>query len=180
MLALGVSALAAPPPVIRKAPEITFVEPSGKQIQLAAYKGKVVVCTFIYTTCVHCQRETQMLTKIYKDMAPRGLQVVGIAFNDNAPVLVNDFIRQFAVPYPVGTASQQNVLNYLGFSLMDRYVVPQVMVIDRKGNIRAQSPVDGDEKLQTDDYMRNLIDTLLKEPAGTTSKAAPKTAAAVQ
>src|ERR1700735_4052910 len=92
LLALSVSAIAAPPPVIRKAPELTIAEPSGKQTLLSSYKGKVVVCTFIYTTCVHCQRETQMLTKLYKEMAPRGLQIVGIAFNDNAPILVTDFI----------------------------------------------------------------------------------------
>jgi len=33
---------------------------------------------------------------------------------------------------------------------MDRWVVPQIVVIDRKGMIRAQSPTTGDEKLQNE------------------------------
>ncbi len=118
LLALGISAVAAPPPVIRKSPELTIAEPSGKTTLLSSYKGKVVVVTFIYTTCIHCQRETQMVTKLYHEMAPRGLQVLGVAFNDNAAMLVPDFVKQFAVPYPIGHATPDTVLNYLGFSVM--------------------------------------------------------------
>src|SRR6185437_12622178 len=171
ILALGataaISALAAgAPPVIRKSPEFTIHDPSGKQILLSSYRGKVVVVAFMYTTCPHCQAEAQMLTKISKDMAPRGLQVLGAAFNDNAAVLVPGFVQQFQVGFPVGYASADSVLSYLGFA-MERYVVPQVAVIDRNGNIRAQTPAQGDPHLQTESYMRNLIDELLKEAPAT-------------
>jgi peroxiredoxin len=182
LLALGVSAFAAPPPVIKKAADFIIAEPSGKQTPLSSYKGKVVVVEFLYTTCPHCQAESQMLTKLYREMGPRGLQVAGVAFNDNASILVPEFVRKTGAPYPIGVATQTTILNYLGFSIVDRYVVPQVMVIDRNGNVRAQSPVGGDVNLQTEEYMRNLIDTLLKEPAGAapaTTKAPAKTSASV-
>jgi hypothetical protein len=39
--------------------------------------------------------------------------------------------------------------------------------------------VPGDVNLQTEDYMRNLIDTLLKEPATTSSSKAPAKSSAV-
>jgi len=74
-LALTVSALAAPP-VPRKSPELTITDPSGNQILLSSFKGKVVVVPLMFTTCPHCQREAQMLTKLQKEFAGRPLQIV--------------------------------------------------------------------------------------------------------
>ena len=175
-ISLGVAALAQPP-VIRKAPEILISEPSGKKTPVSSFLGKVVVVEFLYTTCPHCQKESQMLTKLYKELGPRGLQTLGVAFNDNAAVLVPSFVQEFGVNYPVGAASSDAVMGYLGFSVMDRYVVPQVMVIDRKGNIRAQTPPQGDEKLQDENSMRTLLTTLLKEGSAPTGKGPTKTTA---
>ncbi len=176
VLAFGITAMAAAPPVIKKAAEFTITEPSGKQLLLSSFKGNVVVLTFIYTTCPHCQDESRMLTKLYKEMGPRGLQVLGVAFNDNAGILVPGFVEQFGVPYPIGASAREPVLSYLGISdsVMVRWSVPQIMVIDRKGNIRAQSPLQGDPNLQQEAYMRNLIETLLREPGPTTSSSAKK------
>ena len=54
---------------------------------------------------------------------------------------------------------------YLGFSIMDRYVYPEIVVIDRKGIIRAQSPPEGDPALQDENHLRMMIDGMLKESA---------------
>jgi peroxiredoxin len=170
--AFAVSALATLP-VPRKAPDLTIVEPSGKQTTLSSYKGKVVVLEFLYTTCPHCQHTAQVFTKLQKELGPKGFQALGLAFNDNAASLVNGFVQQYGVGYPVGHTSSETVLNYMGFSVMDRYVVPQVVVIDRKGMIRAQSGPQGDPNLQDENYVRNLVNSLLKEGAstGTNTKA---------
>jgi peroxiredoxin len=168
--ALAVTALATMPSLPRKAPELSIKEPSGKEILLSHYRGKVVVVTFMYTTCPHCQHESQMLTKLQKELGPKGLQTLGMAFNDNAAVLVPGFIQQFGVGFPVGYGSPDTVMSYLGFSVMDRYVVPQIAVIDRKGMIRAQSGPQGDPKLQDEGYMRELISSLLKEGAAPGAK----------
>lgn len=166
LLALGVVALALPP-LPRKAPELTIVQTSGKQMLLSSYKGKVVVVEFLYTTCPHCQHAAEMFTKLQKELGPRGFQALGLAFNPNAPQLVDGFVQQFGVGYPIGYTTSQTVTDYMGFTVMDRYVVPQIVVIDRKGMIRAQSGVQGDPNLQDENYLRNLIDGLLKEGAGT-------------
>ncbi len=165
----------AQPPLPRKAPELTIAEPSGHSTLLSSYKGKVVVIAFINTGCQHCQRECQMLTQLYKEVGPHGVQMLAVAFNDNAAALVPAFVRDYGVGFPVGSAMPDTVVNFLGFSIMDRYVVPQVAVIDRKGMIRAQSGPQGDPNLQDPAFLKNLIDTLAKEGAPTTtSKAAPK------
>jgi peroxiredoxin len=176
-VALTVSAFAAPP-VPRKSPEFTITDPSGKQILLSSFKGKVVVMPLMFTTCPHCQNEAKMLTKLQKEFAGRPLQVLGTAFNDeaNGPV-VAQFIKEFNVGFPVGYAKRDSVISYLGLSVMDRWVVPQVAVIDKKGNIVAQSDAMGTPTLQDENYMRTLIDKLLKEGATTSAVPAKKTVA---
>lgn len=163
----------AQPPMPRKAPEITIVEPSGNKIPLSSYKGKVVVLALVSTICPHCQKECEMLTQLYGEMKPKGVQMAAIAFNDNAAMLVPGFIRDHGVMFPVGSAKQETVLDFLGFSVMDRYVVPQIAVIDRKGMIRAQSGPSGDANLQDMAFLRNLINNLASEGAATSSKGAP-------
>ncbi len=176
LLAFAASAFALPP-IPRKAPELTIVEPSGKQTPLSSYKGKVVVIEFLYTTCPHCQAASQVFTKLQRELGPRGFQAVGMAFNDNAQMLVPQFVQQFNVGYPVGFTNSDTVMGYLGLSIMDRYSVPQVVVIDRKGMIRAQSGIDGDPKLQEENSLRSLIDGLLKEGAAPATAAPKKTTA---
>ena len=170
--ALTVSAFAQTTP--KKAPEFSIVEPSGKKTQLSSLKGKVCVLTFVLTTCPHCQKESQMLTKLYKEMHPRGLEIYGVAIDtDNVAIKVPPFVQQYGVGYPMGFAKADEMLAFQGFSAMERWMVPQVVVVDRKGMIRAQSPAQGDPNLQTEAYMHNLLDSLLKEgaPAPKASKA---------
>jgi len=42
-------------------------------------------------------------------------------------------------------------------------MVPQIVVIDRQGIIRAQSRAIRESSLEDENYLRNLIDGLLKE-----------------
>jgi len=177
-LSLAAVSFAQAPPVIRQAPDFTVVEPSGNKTTLASCKGNVVVLDFIFTTCPHCQVETTMLEKLYRDLEPKGLRILSVAVNPNAAFMVPGFVQQFNVPWPVGYATQDDFLKFQGFSVMDRWVVPQVIVIDRKGMVRAQTPVPGDPNLQSETYMRGLLNTLLAEksaPAHITHKTAAKT-----
>jgi len=166
----------AQPQLPRKAPELTIAEPSGHSTLLSSYRGKVVVIAFINTGCPHCQHQCEMMTQLYKETKASGVQMLAVAFNDNAAALVPAFVRDFQVGFPVGSAMLDTFVNFMGFSFLDRPVVPQVVVIDRKGMIRAQSPPQGDANLQDAAFLKNLIGTLAKEGATTTtSKASPKT-----
>ncbi len=170
------------PPLPRQAPEIKIVEPDAKgnpvkTTTLSSYKGKVVVLAMIQTTCPHCQKECEMLSNLYSELKPKGVQMLAIAVNDNARMLVPAFVREHAVLFPVGSGSPDEVPTFLGFSVMVRWVVPQVAVIDRKGMIRAQTGPEGDANLQDAGYLRNLLTKLASEPgAPATTKAAPKAA----
>ena len=186
ILAAALPAFAVMPPVPRPEKELVISEASGKKTLLTSLKGKVVVVQFLYTTCPHCQAFSRLLTKLYGELGPKGLQAIGVAFDnpqgqpDNAPptaAMVTYYNQQFA-GFPVGIANRDTVMSYLGISVMDRFVVPQIMIVDRKGTIQAQSDFMGTEKLQDETYLRKFLGDLLKEGATTTTSAAPKKAAA--
>jgi thiol-disulfide isomerase/thioredoxin len=162
-VALGVSALAAPT-VPRPAKELDCAEPSGAHHLLSSYKGKVVVVQFLFTTCPHCQAFSRdVLTKLQKDYGPRGFQALGIAFDEADNAKVKAYVSAYNVGFPVGPAGRDTVLSFLSFSVMDRLVVPQIAVIDKKGTIVAQTEAnpDGPAKLQNEAYLRGLVESLL-------------------
>lgn len=167
-ITLGASAFAAMP-VPRQSKEFTFVQPDGKQILLSSLKGKVVVIQFLYTTCPHCQALSRELTKLSAELGPN-CQMMGVAFEeDDAPkeaAAAAAYKQQYGVNFPVAFASRDTVMSYLGLSVMDRFVVPQVAIVDKKGIIQAQSAPMGTTELQTPDYLRTFIKGLLNGTGG--------------
>jgi len=180
-LAATLVAAAQEPPIVRPSPEFKIRFVDGSQNTLSSYRGKVVALLFVHTTCPHCQHASEVFSRLFTEYGSRGFQPIDVAFNPMANLSVRDFIKDHNINYPVGFDSPENVMGYLGFSLMDRYVVPQVVWIDRKGNIRSQTPPMGEDKLLQESYWRNMIETLIKEPIGgpkTTTQRTPTTTTA--
>jgi peroxiredoxin len=170
LLALAASALAVSP-APRKSPEFTIVEPSGREMLLSSFKGKVVLIEFLWTNCPHCQRASRTISRLHQELGSRGFQPIGIALEPGVtPSMVTGFIRQFGVTYLMGYSTPEAVDGYLGRSVMERLMVPQIIVIDREGVIRAQSGAKGDPNLEDETYLRNLIGGLLQQsaPVGST------------
>jgi len=162
----------AQPPTPRKAPELTIVEPGGKQTLLSSYKGKVVLLAFIFTTCPHCQATCGTLTKLQGELGTKGFQPLAVAFNDNAGMLVSSFIQTFHPSFPVGYAGRPTVTDYLQLDDTGKvpWMVPQIVLIDRKGMIVEQSSPKGTEELQTEDSLRKKITDLLGASKMTSKK----------
>jgi len=181
--------LQAAAPVPRPTKEFTIVLPSGKQTLLSSYRGKVVMMAFMFTTCPHCQALSKVITKLQGELGPRGFQAVGAVFNDevNSPdpktnlAVTGAFVNQFHVGFPVGRVPRDTVMSYLGLSVMDsRWVVPEIVIIDRKGQIVKQSDPKGEgtPEMQKEDALRTYFDGLLgPAPAPATSKSATPTKA---
>lgn len=149
----------------RKAPEFAFKVPGQGQKLLSDYRGKVVAIEFIYTTCPHCQAASRLMTKLQQEYGPRGLQVLDVAVNPNADLLVENFAKDFQVGFPVGWALPSEMTSFMNFS-DGRFVVPQLALIDREGNIRYQTPAVEDErwdKLMKEDALRAHIEELLAQ-----------------
>jgi cytochrome c biogenesis protein CcmG/thiol:disulfide interchange protein DsbE len=159
-------------PVPRQAPDFTIKMPGQQPVSLASLKGKVVVVQFLDTNCSHCQATAQMLSKVKADFAAKGVEIYGVAFNPGVLTAseaantaeVRKFTTQFA-RFPVGIAERNPVLKYLGLSPMERWGVPQIVVIDKKGIIQAQSKGSegGVEPLQHEPSLRNLLTMLVNK-----------------
>jgi peroxiredoxin len=167
LLALGLSAVAAPVP--REAPALTVTDLAGQQQDLSRLKGDVVVIEFMLMRCAGCLKMAQTINKLHGEMAGRGFQPVGVIFDNGAsgPV-IRDLANVLKLTYPVGYTTSGEVDRYLSRAIAVRFQVPQVVVIDRAGVIRAQSRPSGETNLTDETYLRGLIRELLDEeaPAG--------------
>jgi thiol-disulfide isomerase/thioredoxin len=149
--------------VPRKAPELAFTIPGEGQKLLSQYRGKVVALEFIQTTCPHCQAASREMTRYQEEFGKRGLQVIDLAINaldglggpSEADDMVTRFKNNFQVGFPVGYVPRAEMMNFMGFTLADRMVVPQLVLIDRRGVIHYQtSAISGP-----------AWDSVMKEPA---------------
>ncbi|HMD49640.1 MAG TPA: TlpA disulfide reductase family protein [Bryobacteraceae bacterium] len=164
LLAATLAVTAEEPPIVRPSPEFKVRFVDGSQAALSSFRGKVVALLFVHTTCPHCQHASEVFSRLYTEYGSRGFQPIDVAFNSMANLYVRDFVKDHNINYPVGFDTPENVMNYLGFSIMEYYVVPQIVWIDRKGNIRSQTPPRGEDKLLQEAYWRSMIETLTKEP----------------
>jgi thiol-disulfide isomerase/thioredoxin len=176
VLAFGQTAAgqsAAVPP--RKAPELAFTIPGQGEHLLSQYRGKVVVLDFILTTCPHCQAAAHALTGFQQKYGGQGFQALQVAINgtdegrtpDQANDLVTVYARTYQASFPVGWVQRDSMPAFMGFSLVDRTVVPQVVVIDRKGFIHYQTPATGESDLRQPEVIQQRIEELLS--AGTSA-----------
>lgn len=162
--ALDMPPLGATAPVPRESPELKFLDAVENEILLSSFKGKVVLIEFLLVNCPHCARVAQTINQLHRDLGPQGFQPLGIAFeNGISGPLVMNFAQDFKVTFPVGYTSSDKVDSYLGRVGMERFQVPQIVLIDRKGVIRAQSRPVGEKGLEEETYLRSLIGTLLTE-----------------
>src|SRR5215472_12501399 len=155
----------------RKSPEFTITDSSGKSTQLSSFKGKVVVMEFLFVKSQHCMRVAATLNKLNHELGASGFQAVGIVFDppnttESGELLLPTVVASLKLTYPLGYASTNAVDSYLGRSGNEILNIPQVVVIDRAGMIRATSGGrGGDPTLEDENSLRNLIEGLLNEGA---------------
>lgn len=180
MLALGAGAVGAGLPLVaapklpRPAPELAIRLNSGEQVLLSKHRGKVVILEVLLTTCPHCQRCARTMQSVLNDYQAKGVAALGAAVNDDAR---NDLIRFVSISgarFPVGTVDRDAAIPFI---LSDKPPVyfPQLVLIDRKGNIRAQYSGTDDFFLNEEANLRKQIDAILAESPARASASSNKT-----
>lgn len=169
VLVLAISASALPTASVpRKSPDFTISVPAGKPTLLSSYKGKVVVMEFFFIASEHCMRVAQVLNKLNRDLGSREFQPIGVVFDPprvptSGEKVIPSLVDYFKLTYPVGFASKADVDAYLDRTGNDLLAIPQMVVIDRGGIIRAATGDRTNPKLEDENSLRALIEALLKE-----------------
>jgi peroxiredoxin len=167
--------------VPRKAPDFAVQTGPGKYIWLSEYAGKTVVLGFILTTCPHCQFTTGILNRLHKDYADKGVVVFESAIEPMSSLNIPNFVKQLGVNFTVGYNEQNYAGKFLGKAENEPMMMPQVVIIDSKGMIRAQYAGDDltfSEGIQ-ETTLRDKLDELTKGQA-TPKPPAPKLPAKTQ
>ena len=65
------------------APNFEGPSPSGQVLSLSDLKGKVTIIEFWASWCRPCRVENPNLVRLYKEMHPKGLEIVGVSLDRN-------------------------------------------------------------------------------------------------
>jgi peroxiredoxin len=82
-------------------PDIGLITIDGEELRLNSLQGRPVLVTFWATTCNSCVKEIPHLVELYDDLAPQGLEVIGIAMGYDPPNRVLAMRRARNIPYPI-------------------------------------------------------------------------------
>jgi thiol-disulfide isomerase/thioredoxin len=114
----------------QKAPHFTLKTSDGKVVDLAKLKGKVVLVNFWATWCGPCRAEIPDFIEAYKANKGKGLEIVGIALDEDGWDKVLPFQSKNQMNYPVVLGSPELAQQYGGIE-----AIPTSFFIDKKGII---------------------------------------------
>ncbi|HEX3822988.1 MAG TPA: TlpA disulfide reductase family protein [Mycobacteriales bacterium] len=129
----------------------------GKPLNLASYRGKVVIVDFWSDPCVPCHGEEPAMEQLAQADVSKGVQFVGIDERDNLSA-GQAFEAQFHVTYPsIFDRYDSYVLDFPGSAPPS---TPSTIVLDPTGHIAAQ--IDGPQDYS---HLNALINQIRSEPA---------------
>jgi protein SCO1 len=113
------------------APAFALAALDGKTVHSSDLKHHVVLLNFWATWCTVCKSEMPMLSRWYRELHARGLEILGIDQQESAAA-ARAFVRRFHIRYPVleddsGTTSAR----------YDVVGLPTTLLVDQSGIVEA-------------------------------------------
>ena len=135
------------------APHFELKDTEGQLSTPADWKGQVLMVNFWATWCPPCKKEMPAFIELQDEYADQGLQIIGIALDDQDSV--QDFADTLGVNYPVFAAE------YAGIELTRQYgnhigALPFTAFIARDGKV-AVTQIGEISKQQVKDIIQPLL-----------------------
>jgi peroxiredoxin len=113
---------------------VEFSLPSldGKTVNLASYRGSVVLLSFWATWCGPCKQELPSIQALFEKLKGKGLTVVAVDLMEDKKT-VGDFVKAHGMTFPVLLDASGKV-----GGTYDAGSIPTNYLVDRKGKILAR------------------------------------------
>ena len=162
--------------------QFQFPDLTGKQVSSGdrQFLGKVVVLSIGGSWCPNCHDEAPFLSELHHDFHARGLEIVGLMFeNDPDPKVarprIQSFVKRYGVQYPMllaGSMQASPTSKTIGQALpqlVNFGAYPTTIFLGRDGRVRSMhagfaSPATGAEHVRLKQEIRDLVERLLAEP----------------
>ncbi|MER5913506.1 TlpA disulfide reductase family protein [Streptomyces sp. NPDC001982] len=121
------------------APDLSGKTIDGKTLDVADYKGKVVVVNVWGSWCGPCRAEGQYFAKVSKEYADQGVQFVGINTRDTSTTPAVAFEKEQGITYPSLYDPTGKLMLRFKKGTLNPQLIPSTLVIDRDGKIAARA-----------------------------------------
>jgi len=170
--------------------QFAFPDLTGKTVSNsdARFLGKVIMVSIGGSWCPNCHDEAPFLSELYRDFHGRGLEIVGLMFeNDPDPKVarprVQSFVKRYGVQYPMliaGTTQPSPTSKTIDEALpqlVNFGAYPTTIFLGRDGRVRSvhagfASPATGAEHERLKQEIRDLVGRLLAESPNRSEPAA--------
>jgi thiol-disulfide isomerase/thioredoxin len=112
------------------APSFQLESLEGKSVNLADYKGQVVLLNFWASWCGPCRKEMPILDQLHKQYHNKGFTLVGVNVEPDSAAAVA-WLKATPVTFPILFDTESKVS-----SLYEVAGMPNTVIIDRKGLVR--------------------------------------------
>ncbi|MFJ8668097.1 TlpA family protein disulfide reductase [Streptomyces sp. NPDC093600] len=131
----------------------------GERLDVADFKGKVVVLNLWGSWCGPCRAEAPHFAKVAKDLKPKGVEFVGLNTRDFEKDKPLAFEADYGIPYPsLYDPAGKIILSGFPKGSLVPQGIPTTIVLDKDGKIAARSLMALDDK-----KLRSMIEPLLAE-----------------
>ncbi|MEV0218519.1 TlpA disulfide reductase family protein [Streptomyces sp. NPDC050704] len=121
------------------APELSGETIDGKQLDVADYKGKIVVLNVWGSWCGPCRLEAKNFVKVDADVKDQGVQFVGINTRDTNTGPAVAFEKSYGVTYPSLYDPTGRLMLRFKKGTLNPQTIPSTLVLDRDGKVAARS-----------------------------------------
>ena len=114
----------------KKAPDFKLKDMDGRSVELADYKGKVVLLNFWATWCSPCRIEIPWFMEFEQEFKDKGFAVLGVAMDEEGWEVVKPYAERTKINYRLVMGDDITAQLYGGVESL-----PMTFVVDKDGNV---------------------------------------------